>query len=149
MLQDAQDFLALWKDLINRVVFLEKRYVFCYEDLRLHPSELHVLLAIHNEPEANATRLAARLGVTKGAVSQALKRLEGKGVIIKSVDPSQKNEVTVLFTTVGRRAVESFLTQRSVARQRFHKHLSSLSETEKETLRRFLEEATSFLPLGK
>ncbi|MDE2185013.1 MAG: MarR family transcriptional regulator, partial [Alphaproteobacteria bacterium] len=73
----AEDIVALWERVTNRLVFLEKRYVFRHGGLALHPSELHLLLAIRGEPEANATRLAARLGVTKGAVSQVLKRLEG------------------------------------------------------------------------
>ncbi|HXP95573.1 MAG TPA: MarR family transcriptional regulator [Telmatospirillum sp.] len=149
MTDTAQDLLALWEGVINRLIFLEKRFVFRQDGLSLHPSELHVLMAVRSEPESNATRLAERLGVTKGAVSQVLKRLEGKGVIVKHVDSSQKNEVTVSFTPSGRKVLESFLAQRGATQQRFHAYLSSLSETEGRTLRRFLDQFGSFLPSGE
>jgi len=98
------DIPQLWETLTNQLVFLEKRYVFRHGELDLHPSELHLLLAIKDEPEANATKLAGRLGVTKGAVSQLLKKLEAKGVIEKTSDPAQKNEITSTFTRLGKAA---------------------------------------------
>jgi len=136
----------LWEQVVNRLVFLEKHFVFAWDDLRLHPSELHVLLAARSEPGANATRLAARLGVTKGAVSQVTKRLSAKGVIGKRVDPTQKNEVTIFFTPRGRQALEAFLHSRDHSRHNFEAYLDGLSETEDQTIRRFLEQAAAMLP---
>lgn len=146
MKDTGNDIVALWERVTNRLVFLEKRYVFRHGGLELHPSELHVLLAIQSEPEANATRLAARLGVTKGAVSQVMKRLEGKGLIAKHADPAQKNEVTASFTRSGRTALSAFLDERAATHKRFHLYLASLSEGEKRTLRRFLDRMGDFLP---
>lgn len=143
---NAADVLDRLEQVINRLVFLEKRYVFCREALRLHPSELHVLLAVRGEPKANATRLAARLGVTKGAISQVLKRLETKGVIVKHVDSSQKNEVTVRFTPLGRDAVEDFIGQRTAVRQAFVDYLESLAPTERDMLRRFVDQFATLVP---
>ena len=62
----ADEILALWERIANELVFLEKRYVFYHGELSLHPSELHVL---HRNPpgQANTTRLALRLGITKDA----------------------------------------------------------------------------------
>lgn len=137
---------SLWDSLVNRMVFLEKRHVFRHGELRLHPSELHLLLAVQAEPEANATRLAALLGVTKGAVSQVLKRLEAKGVVLKRVDPAQKNEVTASFTPLGRLALDAFLAEREGSRQRFTQYLDSLPDPEQAVLRRFLAEVSSYLP---
>lgn len=139
----------LWDSLVNRMVFLEKRHVFRHGELRLHPSELHLLLAVQAEPEANATRLAALLGVTKGAVSQVLKRLEAKGMVHKRVDPVQKNEVTASFTAPGRQALEAFLAEREGSRRRFTQYLDSLPDSEQAVLRRFLAEVASYLPGGE
>ena len=49
---------------------------------KLYPSEIHLLLLIDAQSQLNATGLAERLGLTKGAVSQTLTRLEKKGVLI-------------------------------------------------------------------
>lgn len=149
MPSDAKALLEQFERLINKLVFLEKRYVFRQGDLWLHPSELHVLLAVRSAPAANATRLAARLGVTKGAVSQVLKRLEGKGVIVKHVDASQKNEVTVSFTPTGREAIEAFLGQRAALHREFVGYLESLPPAERETLRLFVDRFAAFLPDGE
>ena len=149
MTDATQHILALWERVTDRLVFLEKHYVFRHGGLRLHPSELHFLLAIRSEPEANATRLAARLGITKGAVSQVMKRLEDKDVIAKHADPAQKNEVTVSFTGLGRKALSAFSAERANTHKRFCAYLSSLSEGEKKTLRRFLEQVGAYLPDNK
>ena len=146
MADAAQHILALWERVSDRLVFLEKHYVFRHGGLRLHPSELHLLLAIRGEPQANATRLAARLGITKGAVSQVMKRLKGKGVIAKHADPAQKNEVTVSFTGLGRKGLSAFVAERASTHKRFCAYLSALPEDEKKTLRRFLEQVGAYLP---
>jgi len=140
------DIPRLWERLTNKLVFLEKRYVFRHGGLTLHPSELHLLLAVRDEPEANATKLAARLAVTKGAVSQILKRLEDKGVVEKATDPSQKNEITVSFTKLGDKAISAFLKGREGQHRRFSAYLQSLSAAEKKTIRAFLDHTQSYLP---
>jgi DNA-binding MarR family transcriptional regulator len=147
-MSNGSDIAQSWQGLVNRLVFLEKRYVFRHGGLELHPSELHVLLAAREDPEANATRLAAKLGVTKGAISQVFKRLEGKRIIMKRSDPTQKNEVTVTFTRLGRAAIEDFLANRVGAQKRFGVYLAGLSESQAETVRRFLKEVEAALPQG-
>ena len=142
----ADEISALWERLANRLVFLEKRYVFRHGGVSLHPSELHTLLAIRSEPDANTTRLAARLTITKGAASQVMKRLEAKRVIVKRVDPKRKNEVTAAFTILGAEALAAFLAERAAAAERSRGFLASLSQRETTALRRFLELIGESLP---
>ena len=137
---------AMWDKLANKLVFLEKRCVHVYGDLRLHPSELHVLLAVRAAPDANATQLAATLGVTKGAVSQVQKRLEGKGVIVRRADVSRKNAVTTAFTPLGRAALEDFLASRAAARQAFAAYLENLPPEARELLAGFLARLSDLVP---
>lgn len=49
----------------------------------LHPSEIRTIRTIGRNPGINATELAAKQGVTKGAVSQVLSKLEKKKLIIR------------------------------------------------------------------
>ncbi len=51
---------------------------------RIYPSEISVIEQIGREPGINVTRLAACLGVTKGAVSQAVGKLVRKGLLRKA-----------------------------------------------------------------
>jgi DNA-binding MarR family transcriptional regulator len=142
----THDILALWERVANRLVFLEKHYVYRRGRLALHPSELHMLLAIRDEPKANATKLAGRLGITKGAVSQVLKRLEAKKVISKRSDSAQKNEVTASFTALGKSALAAFLAERAQTGERFHGYVASLSRGEQAIVLGFLKQMEAVLP---
>ncbi len=50
----------------------------------LYKSELHFLKAVREHPEANLSGLASILGVTRGAISQILARLEKKGLVARA-----------------------------------------------------------------
>jgi DNA-binding MarR family transcriptional regulator len=63
---------------------------------------------IAEHPDLNAGEMAQKLGVSNGAVSQTLARLERKGVIKKVKDPSLKNRVTASFTASGSQAIQLF-----------------------------------------
>lgn len=53
-------------------------------DLTLHAAEVHMLEVIGEFPGITSTELAVRLAVSKGAVSQTLRRLTEKGLILRS-----------------------------------------------------------------
>jgi DNA-binding MarR family transcriptional regulator len=52
----------------------------------------------------SVTDLAKRLGITKGAVSQRLKKLNKRGFIIKGEDPENISKVRVSLTSKGKSA---------------------------------------------
>ncbi len=130
---------------VNRLIFLEKRSVFRQGELRLHPSEIHLMQVIKEWSDLNAGEMAQRLGVSNGAVSQTLARLERKGVIVKAKDPSLKNRVTASFTASGRAAIKGFETERASATAAFSNYLSNLSTKEREVIEGFLARMEEFL----
>ena len=130
---------------INRLIFLEKRAVFRHDGLRLHPSEIHLMQVIAEQPDLNAGEMAQSLGVSNGAVSQTLARLERKGVINKAKDPSLKNRVTAAFTESGRKAIERFEEQQASSAESFSNYLTGLTEREREAIGSFLSHVEEFL----
>ena len=130
---------------INRLIFLEKHAVFRDGSLRLHPSEIHLMQVIAEQPDLNAGEMAHRLGVSNGAVSQTLARLERKGVIKKVKDPSLKNRVTASFTESGRKAIEGFEEQQASSVESFSSYLTGLTEREREAIGSFLSHLEEFL----
>jgi len=113
--------------------------------VQLHPSEIHVLLLIGAGLGNNATRMAERLGITKGAVSQTLTRLERKGLLNKRRDPQAKNELTLLLTASGSRAARKCQKLQTAMLRRFDAYLISVSETERKAIGRFLKEMSTIL----
>jgi DNA-binding MarR family transcriptional regulator len=100
---------------------------------------------ISEYPDANAGEMAQRLGVSNGAVSQTLARLERKGVIKKFKDPSLKNRVTASFTASGKEAMERFEAEQASSRESFSNYLNGLSKTEREVIGSFLSRIEEFV----
>jgi DNA-binding MarR family transcriptional regulator len=130
---------------LNRTMLLEKRSIFRHEALRLYPSEIHLLQVINEESGLSAGEMAKRLGVTNGAVSQTLNRLEKKGVITKSKNPSLKNKLTVHFTTSGKAAFQGFGQEQEATLKAFSNYLAGLADNERRVIEGFLSHMEVFL----
>ena len=130
---------------INQLIFLEKKSVFCHKGVTLYPSELHLMALILKGPPSGATSMAEKLGITKGAVSQTLSRLEKKNIILKTKDPFHKNELTTEFTPFGKETLQAFACRREGNQKEYLTYLSGLTAGEKKTLQHFLTQMEKFL----
>jgi len=81
---------------------LEKIPVKVGSQLDLYHSERHMLDEIGLNPAMNVTDFANALGVTKGAVSQVVKKLERKGVVRRYKKENSEKEVLIELTETGR-----------------------------------------------
>ena len=74
-------------------------------DELLTSAEIHLIELIGDYGESmGVTDLAKMLGVTKGAVSQNLKRLENKALCLKQTDPANGSRIIVKLTNKGKTA---------------------------------------------
>jgi len=73
----------------------------------LSRAEIHTVQAVGHAGEINMTALARALGVTKGAASQMVARLAGKGLVEKRPNPKSAREVTLALTPLGQRGHET------------------------------------------
>jgi DNA-binding MarR family transcriptional regulator len=144
-MKDELSLSAQVSRVINQFLFLEKRSVFTHRDVTLHPSEIHLMGALMRDADANVTTMAETLGITKGAVSQTISRLVKKGMVTKTRDPRNKNELKVSFTASGRRAIEGFARSRAEANGRYEAYLNGLSNTERQTIRTFLTQVEQMI----
>lgn len=122
---------------VDKILHVEKGRVLEAEGVKLHPSEIHLLLFLHAHADANAKEIAHRFSVTKGAVSQTISRLEAKGVLTKERNPEAQTELALSLTTTGRRLLPHVLRVKEEAEGRFDAHLSTLSEADRDAVRRF------------
>ena len=131
---------------IDKILHAEKGLVVEAEGVKLHPSEIHLLLFLRDHPSANATQIAQRFSVTKGAVSQTLSRLEKKGVLIKGRNPESQTELGLSFTPRGRKTMGRLVRMRNAAQRGHDEYFQSASETERRAIRRFLESVRRRFP---
>lgn len=126
---------------IDRILFIEKRTTFQFKGVKLYPSEIHLVLLIHNERATNGTLMAERLGVTKGAISQTLSRLEKKGILVKMKDPYKKNELTIEFMPLGKEVLHHYLHRMQELQRDYDTYLSKLTHREREVIKEFFNHA--------
>ncbi len=98
----CEEIVDLFIRLANKYRSLEKIPVDYGAGHRLYHSERHMLDQIGDNPEMNITEFAHFVGVTKGAVSQVVKKLEGKGVVRRYKQIVNEKEVFIELTDQGR-----------------------------------------------
>jgi len=101
--------------------------------------------ALKETPDLNAGQMAQRMGISNGAVSQTLARLERKSIIIKTKDPALKNELAVTFTESGKAAIQGFEREQASAIDTFSGYLSGLSNNDRNVIERFLSHMEDLL----
>ena len=70
----------------------------------LFSSEIHLIEVIGDHTDLSVTDIAGLLGVTKGAISQTLKKLENKGLVAKAIDPENNSRLLAQLTSKGKAA---------------------------------------------
>jgi DNA-binding MarR family transcriptional regulator len=120
-------------DLLNRIRSVIQK-VLCLEKTNVEAGK-----------GTKATGMAEELGITKGAISQTVTRLERKGLLTKERNPQAKNELTLSFTPLGRRAARRYQKLQIVIWGRFDAYLQSVSAGERSAIGRFLREMSSIL----
>ena len=123
-------------DMIETVEQMRKRSVYDAGRIKVMNNEMTMLKAIGDNPDMHVIGLARILGITKGAVSQTLSKLEKKGLIEKLPDPLNASRLIIKLTASGEEIYEKH--------ERFHEELDALVESilneASEENRRFLND---------
>ncbi|MGL6200478.1 MAG: MarR family winged helix-turn-helix transcriptional regulator [Lachnospiraceae bacterium] len=73
-------------------------------DTPLHEAEIHMIKAIKENEGIHVTGLAEQLGVTKGAVSQIIAKLDTKEMIVKAQDANNLSRLVLRLSAKGETA---------------------------------------------
>ena len=124
---------------ISKITFLDRRRVVVYEKTKLFPSEIHLLLFIYAGSDKNLTKIAEHIGLTKGAISQTLSRLQKKGIVKKEPDTNKKNELHILFTNKGEKLMKHVIKLKSSLSSEYLNYIKTLSDEKKQAISDFLD----------
>ena len=89
------------EQVINKYNQLAKQTREYGKGMILNQSEIHTLTLIGEDPGINVVTIAKQRGITRGAVSQMIHKLNEKGLICKQVSPETDNEVCLSLTPMG------------------------------------------------
>lgn len=144
MSQD-RELVAKILDSIALLVSLDKKRIVIHENEKLHPSEIQLLMFLYHVQDTNITAIAKEMGLTKGAISQTLSRLQKKGIISKEMYPEKKNELHVQFTDSGEQLMVQLNKSKKSIEGKYRRYIQTLSKKEKETISTFLDKMVSIV----
>jgi DNA-binding MarR family transcriptional regulator len=115
-------------------------------DELLTSSEIHLVEVIGDQKETlSVTGLSKQLSVTKGAVSQNLKRLETKDLIIKEDDPENLSRSIVKLTNKGKTAYYAHKHWHEKMDGGYMTYFSQLEQGKIDFLNEFMSKVEDFL----
>lgn len=106
--------------------------------------ELQVLKVVAEFPAKNTTELAAELGVTKGAVSQAVGKLASRGYLEKYRAPDNDRESYTRLTLAGSRVYQAHMAQVEAQLAIFERLLSEAQPSEVAFMLEFVAKVEAF-----
>jgi DNA-binding MarR family transcriptional regulator len=147
MSQD-RELVAKILESIATLVSLDKKRVVTHKGEKLHPSEVQLLMFLYHVQDTNITAIAKEMGLTKGAISQTLSRLQKKGIISKEMFPEKKNELHVRFTESGEELMNQLNKGKKSIEGKYRRYIQTLSKKEKEAISTFLDKMLSIMSKG-
>lgn len=112
----------------SALIELDKKTRYYGTDVPIFHSEIHVIMAIAEHPGVHVGGLADILGVTKGAVSEILKKLERKALVIKEVDDLNLSRYSLYLTEKGKKAHSNHMHYHTILNSMVEEQLEDASE---------------------
>lgn len=138
------EFLQECLKIINRYNDLNKKVRSYGTDGLLYPSEIHVIDAIGTSKDMTTTKLAAKLGITKGGISQITSKLIKKNLISKE-DGDGLNEVYLILTDKGMTAYQAHIKLHEPMVNKVNSLFEKMDESSKNSIINLINEISSEL----
>ena len=110
-------------------------------DVNIYRSEIHVIQLVGDRTGIHLSEISRLIGVTKGTVSQIVKRLEGKGLVEKQIDENNNTRQLISLTKKGVTAWQAHMDYHNRNSQKMYAFLSVLNDENRAVLEEFLSNA--------
>lgn len=128
MVSDLQTHVGFWLRHVSNHVSAGFRQLVEAEGVSV--SEWVALRALYGTAEASAAELIAALGMTKGAISKIVGRLEEKGLVRRRPVPQDERAHALVLTPAGRALVPRLAALADQNDARWFGHLSARARAE-------------------
>jgi DNA-binding MarR family transcriptional regulator len=134
----AEEFTDLLTRLFNKAARIEQEPVDTGDSVLLYTSEIHLIDVAGRFPEESMSVLASHLGITKGAISQTVKKLEKKGYLERVHKEGNKKTVFIRLTGPGMQAFEWHRAYHAMVDGRIAREMSGYRNKDWEYIRKIL-----------
>ncbi len=145
-MKNEQEYIRIRElilSIVNKVnTFENSPHNFGTDEL-LYASELLMIESLGYRPNVNVTEYAENHGITKGAVSQLVNKLEKKGLVARHKHPANQKEVLLELTTKGEIAFHNRKLMRLQIVKAFFERFEGMELKELDLITHFLSSVES------
>jgi len=145
MVEEVPKIIGKLQSLMDLALKLDRAPKKFGTDRNLSHSEIHLVEIIGDNHNLSVTGIARLVGITKGAVSQALKRLEKKGIVQKQAAPENLSRAIVSLTAKGMMAYWAHKHWHETMDGGFGRYLGILDKKEAGIIVDFINRMEDFL----
>ena len=131
--------------LVEKISNTSKMFHSFGTDVDIYRSEIHVIQLIGDRADIHLSEIARLIGVTKGTVSQIVKRLEGKGLVVKKTDESNYTRQLIHLTEKGATAYRTHVDYHNRNYKDMLSFLDGLTDEQQAVLEEFLNKASDMI----
>ena len=130
-INNLQILMEQFMRITNKINELHNCHINFNGSLQLSIGEIHLIECIGKHQGANVTEISNILGNTRGAVSQMAKKLEKKGLIVKTKKGDNNKEIILQLSKEGKKI---FLEHEKLHDSLYKEILSSLNNQSLESI---------------
>lgn len=107
MNSEVNELVRLFQSILHVYTLFEKQPINFGTGSKVYVTEIQTVSVIGENPNANMTQLAEIMGVTRGAISQTVRKLIAKKLVVRLTARNQK-EINLGLTGFGQMVSESY-----------------------------------------
>ena len=107
MNSEVSDLVRIFQSILHVYTIFEKQPCDFGTGCKVYITEIQTVSVIGENPNTNMTQLAEIMGVTRGAISQTVRKLITKKLVVRINSRNQK-EINLSLTDFGRLVSESY-----------------------------------------
>jgi DNA-binding MarR family transcriptional regulator len=110
MNSEVNELVRMFLSILHVYTIFEKQPCDFGTGSKVYITEIQTVSAIGENPNANLTQLAEIMGVTRGAISQTVRKLIAKKLVVR-INSRNHKEINLGLTDFGRQVSESYATK--------------------------------------
>lgn len=118
---------------------------FGSEDMLFYRGEIHTIKIIGDYPGIFSSEIARRFGITRAVIHKTLLKLESRGLIRKDPDDEDKKRHKLFLTEKGELAYSYHEEYHDNYDKALFEYIESMSESQLECIKGFLEHANNLI----
>ena len=138
-------FLHKIYNISSRVHQLRSKDITLTLGIKLNTAALSTLNVISQNPEKNMSEISTTMGITKGAISQMVLKLEDKGLVQKNRSENNDKNYFITLTPTGEQALNEYYQLHDQLYEGMSNVLSHYQKEEIEVIWKFLCETSCLM----